>query len=251
MAELFPRQTPGARVIETSPGEWRLSIPAGSAGAYRWAQLDDYMHLHRKDFRWDAPVQLSLQARVSDQQHAGTWGMGFWNDPFSMGAGAQGTRWRLPALPNTAWFFFASPPNHLSFQRTPASGMLAGVFASRPPGLFRLLPLGLSLPLSLWKQTAYIPRKALQNSIREDFVQLQQDWTAWHDFAVQIQPDRTIFLLDGQICHQTALQPHGKLGLVLWIDNQYARFAPGERLQTGTLASPAETWLELRSISVS
>jgi hypothetical protein len=38
---------------------------------------------------------------------------------------------RLPALPNTAWFFFASPPNYLSLRDDlPAQGALAAVFRS-------------------------------------------------------------------------------------------------------------------------
>lgn len=251
MAELFPRRTPGAQVTETSPGEWRLSIPSGPAGVYRWAQLDDYMHLPRREFKWRKPFQVSLQARISDPYHAGTWGFGVWNDPFSMGAGIQGARARLPALPNTAWFFFTSPPNHLSFQNnTPANGMLAGVFSSKPVTLLRLLPLGFTLPLALFTRTSALARRALQKRVREDFALVEEDWAAWHDFSVQVQPDRTVFLLNGQICHQTGLQPCGRLGLVLWIDNQYARFAPGERLRTGTLATLAETWLELRSISI-
>ena len=41
MLQLEPRQTPGADVEPAGPGHWRLSLPAGPAGHYRWAQRDD------------------------------------------------------------------------------------------------------------------------------------------------------------------------------------------------------------------
>src|SRR2546427_795796 len=40
--ELRPRTTRGAQVETIAPGHWRLTIPAGPAGRYRLAQLDDY-----------------------------------------------------------------------------------------------------------------------------------------------------------------------------------------------------------------
>ncbi len=110
-------------------GGWRLSLPPGPAGQYRWAQLDDYIPLPRRRFLWTPPVRLSLEARVSAPGLPGTWGFGFWNDPFQASLGLGGTARRLPALPNAAWFFYASPPNFLAFRDDlPAQGLLAATF---------------------------------------------------------------------------------------------------------------------------
>ncbi len=77
--------TPDARAEHNPEASWRLSIPAGPAGHYRLAQIDDYSELRRRSFPWNAPYQLSLRARASAAVIPGTWGFGLWNDPFGMG----------------------------------------------------------------------------------------------------------------------------------------------------------------------
>ena len=42
--DLHSRTTPGSQAAQGEDGIWRLAIPAGRAGRYRWAQLDDYLH---------------------------------------------------------------------------------------------------------------------------------------------------------------------------------------------------------------
>ena len=121
---LNPRFTPGASVTPIADGGWHLEIPSGQRGQYRLAQLDDYSRLSRRAFLWRPPltpreprgVALSLRARVSAPDLPGTWGFGLWNDPFGFALGFGNTPGRLPALPNAAWFFHASPENHLSLQ---------------------------------------------------------------------------------------------------------------------------------------
>ena len=83
----------GGGVVELLPdGGQRLSIPAGAAGEYRLAQLDDTQHLPRSEFRWQSPCILELRARVSAADLPGTWGFGLWNDPFSASLGVGGGR---------------------------------------------------------------------------------------------------------------------------------------------------------------
>ena len=86
---LNPRFTRGSTVEQLAPGHWRLSLPAGQKG-YRLAQLDDYAGLPRRAFHTRRPAVLSLRARLSAAGLPGTWGFGFWNDPFSAGFGAGG-----------------------------------------------------------------------------------------------------------------------------------------------------------------
>ena len=94
-------------------------------------------------------VTISLQARASHQEIPGTWGFGLWNDPFGMKLGFGGKH-LLPALPNAAWFFFASPPNHLSLRNDlPANGALAATFRSPPIPAWVFTPTILTLPLLL------------------------------------------------------------------------------------------------------
>jgi hypothetical protein len=52
MDNLIARTTQGAEVDKNAAGNWMLSMPAGGGSDYRWAQLDDYLHLSRKNFHW-------------------------------------------------------------------------------------------------------------------------------------------------------------------------------------------------------
>jgi hypothetical protein len=53
------------------------------------------------------------------------------------------------------------------------------------------------------------------------------------------------FAVDGRSVFQTALAPRGRLGLVIWIDNQFAAFGPDGKLRAGVLAQPEPAWLEI------
>ena len=248
--KLDKRNTPGASVTELDPGCWNLSIPAGKAGQYRWAQLDDYQHRLRKDFLWQAPLKFSLTARTSGLNLAGTWGFGLWNDPFSANLGLGGMARRLPALPNAAWFFQASEPNHLAFNDDhPVRGMLAATFAAPliPPALLALTyPV---MPLLAWPAAARIARNLLSHQVGESAVSLEVDVTAWHRYELEWQSDRIVFRIDEQECAVTRTSPRGRLGLVIWMDNQFAAFPPDGRLRFGTLANSAQ-WLEVKDMQI-
>ncbi len=247
---LASRTTPGATVAALAPGAWRLSIPAGPERVYRWAQLDDYLELPRPAFGWRPPVTLSLQARVSAADLPGTWGFGWWNDPFNVNLGLGGTARRLPALPDTAWFFYAAPPNHLALWDThPAQGFLAATFASTPPPAPLLALATPVLPLLSWPWVASRLRQLARRFVREDAACLTVDVTAWHTYALEWRADVVRFLVDGEQCFATTIAPGGPLGLVLWIDNQYAAFPPSGIVRLGTVANPA-AWLELADVDI-
>lgn len=252
MLDLKTRTTPGAEANEGQSGSWRLSIPAGNGGAYRWAQLDDYLPRSRSKFLWQPPLYLSLSARVSAQAVPGTWGFGLWNDPFSANLGLGGMARRLPALPDTAWFFFAAPPNYLALQDDhPAQGMLAATF-SAPRLPFWFLALGVPLlPLLAVPFMASGLRRAARLLVKESARQLELDLTIWHSYRLEWLSGEVHFAVDETTVFSTPVSPVGPLGLVLWIDNQYAAFPPNGRFKIGTLANPEPAWLDLRNIAVS
>lgn len=248
---LQPNLTRGARVVETRPGAWRLEIPAGAKGRYRLAQLDDYRSLPRGKFPWQPPLTLTLRARASAADLPGTWGFGLWNDPFSLTLGLGGMARRFPALPNAAWFFYASPPNYLSFRNDlPAQGFLAATFRALPlpaPLLALASPLAALLALPL---TAVLARAGLRLAVRQDAALVQTDVTAWHDYSLAWAADQVCLAVDGQAVLETSVSPRRPLSLVLWIDNQYAALPPGGRLAYGALPNPQPAWLELEAISI-
>jgi hypothetical protein len=236
-------QTQGASVTET-PGGFRLAIPASQGPRYDDAQLDDYAGLARRDFPHRS-LDLSLRARASAESTPGTWGFGVWNDPFGLSLGFGGNPFRLPALPNAAWFFYASPQNYLSFKDDkPAQGFLAQTFRSRGGITPPLLGAGLALPFSRIET-----RRRLGQVIDEDSVALSVDVTQWHGYRLRWREDRVVFEVDNIPVLETSVSPHPPLGFILWIDNQFAAFTPAGKISFGVLAHP-EAWLEIEGLEL-
>ncbi|MBN1148948.1 MAG: hypothetical protein JXA78_16945 [Anaerolineales bacterium] len=247
---LEPNLTTGAQVEEVQAGTWRLAIPAGPAGRYRLAQLDDYSAAPRRSFPWQPPFEMALRARASASAIPGTWGFGLWNDPFSMGllSGSGLARW--PALPNAAWFFFASPPNYLSLRDDlPAQGGLAAVFRS-PQWPTPVLALGAPvLPLALLPPAARLLRRLARRVVRQATASLPIDPAGWHTYTLDWELTAVRFLVDGDEVLRTGVSPLGPLGLVLWVDNQYAALPPSGRLRYGALATPEPAWIEIGALT--
>jgi hypothetical protein len=248
---LAPRNTPEAQVNATETG-WHLEIPAGPADTYRLAQLDDYAALPRQRFPLRPPATLSLRARVSASALPGTWGFGFWNDPFTVSLGLQGMARRLPVLPNAVWFFHASAENHLSFHdHLPGSGFLAQTFrAPKIPSLL-LAPGMLALP-ALFSRTlaCLLLRPVLGTLIREDSLRLDVDESQWHEYRLEWRANGVRFSVDDVRAFESVVSPRGPLGLVIWLDNQYAAFSPDGKIGAGALPTPAAGWLEIERFSV-
>ena len=247
---LTPRLSEAASVERLPYGAWRLQIPAGAAGAYRLAQLDDYGGRPRKTYPWQAPFTLECTARASAAVIPGTWGLGVWNNPFGM-ALLQGGNLHLPALPNAAWFFFASPPNYLSLRDDlPATGSLAATFVAPrvPPPL---LALGLpGAPLLLWGPTARLLRKLGRRVVRQDAVRLEHHPQEAAHYAIDWQPEQVTFRVDGQVVLATGVVPDGPLGVVIWVDNQYAGLPPDGGARFGTLENPEPAWNEIADLRI-
>ena len=276
--QLKPRHSQGAHVEEISgeSSHYLLAIPAGKGDKYRLAQLDDYAQLARRYFPRRSPVRLSLLARTSSNSIPGTWGFGVWNDPFGLSLGFGGNQFRLPALPNAAWFFCASEENYLSFKETrhpstptrsaqdgsvAANGFLVQTFRS-PRFDLQLIPAGLALPFSQRKT-----RQLLGKVIEEDGIRLwtpaasrripepvpgrqRVDPTQWHRYQLCWHERRVNFTVDDVVVFESPVSPRGPLGLVIWIDNQYAAFTPEGKIRFGVLENPEPAWLEVKEIEI-
>jgi hypothetical protein len=253
--QLKPRHTPGARVEEISreSAHYRLWIPSGFANSYRLTQLDDYTKISRKQFPHRASLSLSLSARASSDSIAGTWGFGLWNDPFGLSLGFGGSPLRLPALPNAVWFFGASKENYLSFREggqgdpaptVVANGFIAQTFRS-PIFHPHLILAGLALPFS--RTTT---RRMLSRVIDEDRLALSVDPTEWHRYKLDWREKRVSFQVDDVQVFESPVSPNPPLGLVIWIDNQFAAFTPEGKIGFGVLENPEPAWLEVKEIEL-
>jgi hypothetical protein len=247
------RMTAGARIEQLRPGMRRLSIPAQDEERrprYQVAQLDDYAGRRRSEFPWQAPAALQVSARISGPGLPGTWGFGWWNDPFSVSIGMGGAGRRLPALPNAAWFIHAAPPNHLALYDThPAAGFLAASFSS-PRLPWPLLAFSVpALPLLGVSLTARWLRRASRCIVREDAAVVDVDPTQMHRYRIEWELREVRFLVDDALISRTSAVPRGPMGAVLWIDNQYMGFPPDGKARFGTLSHPGG-WLDLRDMEL-
>jgi len=256
--QLKPHSTPSTHVEEISSelSRYLLTVSVGKADKYRNAQLDDYAQLTRGRFPHHSPTTLSLSARTSSKNIPGTWGFGLWNDPFGLSIGHGGKSFRLPALPNAIWFFGASEENYLSFKdpagfdatlptRPPAvNGFLTQTFCS--PKFHPLLLLaGLAFPLS-----RKVTRQLMSRVIPEDGISLDMDTTEWHRYRLEWREKRVSFEVDEVKVFESAVSPNPPLGLVIWIDNQYAAFTPEGKIGFGVLENPEPAWLEVKDIEL-
>jgi hypothetical protein len=281
--KLKPRHTRASRVEEISreSSHYLLTINSGQADQYRLSQVDDYTQIKRGNFPLRSPLSLSLSARTSSEFIPGTWGFGLWNDPFGLSLGFGGNPFRLPALPNAAWFFGASKESYLSFreisraerndegssrsadearataanrastagfanssQRGAFNGFLAQTF--RSPKFHPLLILaGMALPFSR-KMT----RRLLSKVVEDEGTHISVDVTHWHRYRLDWREKRVSFEVDDTLVFESSVSPHAPLGLVIWIDNQYAAFTPEGRIGFGVLENPEPAWLEIKDIEI-
>jgi len=248
--KIYQQATSGSIIINNG-SLWRLEIPPGKPSRYRLAQLDDYSKLQRGYFLWKPPTTLNLRARVSSQNIPGTWGFGYWNDPFSILTGPGGMIRPYPVFPNAAWFFFASPDNYLSFRSDkPSCGFLAATFSSPRVSPFIQVPQLALFPMLIFRSWSRKLRSKLSEIIQEDSTKLDLDVTQWNNYSLLWKPDSVEFCLNGNNVFTTDISPLGPLGLVIWLDNQYAAFNPSGEIKTGVLKSSTPAWMEIDELDV-
>ncbi len=252
LGSLKPRYTPGAQVEPKGVVGWKLEMPPGPAGHYRLAQVDDYGRLQRQAYPWSPPLRISLRGRVSARDIPGTWGFGLWNNPFGIAVWSGVERIRLPALPQAAWYFFASEASYLALKDDlPAHGQVASVFrsVSPPAGILALgLPL---LPLLAVPVVARLLRRLARTIVQQEAVELAVDPTAWHKYEMQWREHGVTFWVDGEVTLESGVSPVGPLALVMWVDNQYMRLPSDGRIHFGTQGSEVKAWVEIDDLVVS
>jgi hypothetical protein len=86
--------------------------------------------------------------------------------------------------------------------------------------------------------------------IGEDGVRLDVDVTQWHKYRLDWREDRVSFAVDDAPVFESPVSPKPPLGLVIWIDNQYAAFTPEGKIGFGVLENPEPAWLEIKDVEI-
>lgn len=241
------RHVVGAGALESTDATLRFVVAGASRRRYSDAQIDDYQGRPRRRFLWRPPCRMTVRARFSHPtgELRGTAGFGFWNDPFMM------TGARLPTLPRAIWFFYGSPPSNLKLDIDTAScgWKAATIDALRPAALILapLAPVAVALMNLRPLYRAMWPPIQQALSVRE--AALQADMTVWHTYVLEWGTERAKFRVDGETMLEDAPSPHGPLGFVMWLDNQYMAATPWGKLRWGLLDVPGRQWMQVDGCS--
>jgi hypothetical protein len=69
----------------------------------------------------------------------------------------------------------------------------------------------------------------------------------WHTYSIDWGIDRARFSVDDRTVLETDRSPRGLLGVVIWIDNQFAIVTPTGRVKFGLLDVLHPQWLEIKT----
>jgi hypothetical protein len=212
---------------------WLFVLKSGCEG-YHNAQVDDYRHLKRSDFKNTEGLSLEAEIRWSHETPLGTSGIGFWNDPFMM------TGWRWPSLPVVAWFLITGKDSEMKVGEAEGSGLKAQVIDADHLGFLWRLPIFLLAPLIgrfIWKRSFL---NTFSKGIRLSERRLEEKAGSWRHLSLNWKKSGLELSLDGKkvLSHPQPLR--GPLGLVIWQDNQWLKFDPTKGIRWGT-SSPVES----------
>lgn len=239
----------GGEVHPTATGGALLTIPPKGHG-YADAQIGDTQGRPRHAFRWRPPLRLTIEARVDPPAPSGTWGFGFWNDPFSVSLGQAGAARRWPCGPRALWFFYASPPNAFGFTGGAQDGWRAMSIDS--PSIHPVLLTPAALIAVTLAQVPFVRESVMRLALRQvtaSEAQLAIPDGDLHAYELLWETDQAIFLVDRKVVLRAPHPPRGPLGFVAWIDNQYAVATPQRGVSFGTLATTrAQSLLLTRAI---
>lgn len=228
-----------------------LHLPEKAKG-YADAQVDDYGGMSRRSFPWRPPLEMELEARATPRNPRGTFGFGFWNDPFGVSLGGSGGGQKLPALPNALWFFYGSEPNALPLDaHSSSAGWYASSLRSRP-----LAPLLVTPAAAAAFVLSRIP-PARRWAVRRTYRTFQVEGTRvpyshedWYRYRLRWESGEARFWVNDELILRAENPPAGPLGFVAWIDNQYAILSIERGIQFGVLPLEEPQTLQLRGVQI-
>jgi hypothetical protein len=256
IAERWTQTCLGPGSVQVVDEKLRMCLPAVPRGQYADAQIDDYDSLPRSAFPWRPPLRMEVRARSSHPAATasssdettgilrGTAGFGFWNYPFSV-------RGDILMLPESVWFFYASPPSNMALvPGLPGWGWKAQVVHSmRAETVVATVPMALSATWARLTGDSSHAARWMQRLSGAQEALLDVDMTDWHTYRLEWRGGDALFWVNNRLVLRAPHPPTRPLGFVAWIDNQYAVATPRGTLRFGSVATDPE-WLELDYIKI-
>jgi len=234
----------------------RMEFPSAQSEQYVDAQIDDYSRLARSAFPWRPPLRMEVRARSSLPAAVanstveiarilrGTAGFGFWNYPFSL-------RGDILMLPESIWFFYASPPSNMALvPDVPGWGWKAQVVHSmRFSALPATIPTALTVAWARMTGTTQPAARWVQKLSGAHEALLPVEMDSWHTYSLEWHYTRARFWVDDILVLIVPEPPTRPLGFVAWLDNQYAVATPRGTIRFGFVASGPQ-WFEIDSVRI-
>jgi hypothetical protein len=106
-----------------------------------------------------------------------------------------------------------------------------------------------ALPFLFLKPASRLLRRLAGKTVRQDAAEIPVDVVDWHEYSLSWGLTNARFEVDGQLILETSVSPLPPLGLLFWIDNQFAAWTPEGYFSFGTLDNPS-AWLEIESYAI-
>jgi hypothetical protein len=233
------RTTPGAS-IEKTPKGYLMKIPAGDSSAYRFAQIDDYFGLPRRKFPHHS-LTLSLRARTSSFPSPEHGASGCGTIPSACRLGLGRIVW--PPRPAQRGMVLRGVAGQSSFvQRQTRTGIsrakfpFAKISSSADTNGFGISLFRAKATRNCWA------RSSTRTHPLSGWIQLNGMATGWSGVR-----SRVAWYVDDVRVFESPVSPNPPLGLVIWIDNQFAAFTPEGKISFGVLEGDEE-WLEIEDL---
>jgi len=103
----------------------------------------------------------------------------------------------------------------------------------------------MAIPFLKIRPFSRLLRRLAARFIQQTGVPLSQEVTNWHHYSISWLRESLEFSVDGERVLHSTFTPASRLGVVVWIDNQYAAWHTDGSIGIGTLANPP-VWLEIK-----
>jgi hypothetical protein len=159
---------------------------------------------------------------------------------------------RTPALPRVVWFFYASPDSNMKLATdVEGHGWKAATLDAMRLPFFALAPLTpLAVPLMNIKPLYRALWPLGQKAIGVQEAQIRAPMTEWHTYRLEWGMRHTRFMVDDQVVLEDAPSPRGRLGFVMWLDNQAMTITPWGQVGWRTVEVTEPQWMEVDRLRI-
>jgi hypothetical protein len=248
--------TTGGAYLQTSKSILRFGYDSATPERYSDSQIDDYTMLSKADYLWKPPLRMTVRARFSHPTAnenstektkgilRGTAGFGFWNKPFTM----QGNWFTFP---EAVWFFYSAPPSNMALvPGVPGWGWKAQVIhTTAGSAAANAVPTFANAVYGRVQSKVQPKGHAMQRLTGAHEALVAEDITEWHTYTLEWRENSSLFWVDGNLLLEAPKAPTKPLGLVVWLDNEYAVVTPKGELRFGKTTA-GKQWMDVDSISI-